>query len=122
MAVAVRSTAAPELHLRKPDRPLTIYKFVSPDPPWKTWGIRGIATVRIVVDKRGHLASMVIEREDPPNMGFGAALSEALSDCYYEPAIVEGKAAAMQVTVTYEFNAKEKPEIRTKGNVIFFSK
>lgn len=125
--LAARPIGAPDIPLRfdsilrtKPDRPLTISRFPKPRPPRRAWYARGTATVVVRVDRCGKLESIAIVSEDPEDLGFGEALREALNECHYEPAIVNGRETAMEVTVTYEFGVEGEPTLYTSGNVDFF--
>jgi TonB family protein len=102
---------------RTPDRPLTISRFEAPLPPRRARHVNGTATVRLRVDGQGRVEFIVIEREDPQGLGLGPALIEALNECYYEPAIVDGRPTAMEVVVTYEFGINKAPMLHTAGNV-----
>ena len=124
--IAARPIGAPDIPLRfdsilrtKPDRPLTISRFQTPRPPRRAWYTGGTATVLVRVDRSGNPQSIAIVRENPKDLGFGEALREALNECHYQPAIVNGRETAMEVTVTYEFGIEGQPTLYTSGNVNF---
>jgi hypothetical protein len=86
--------------------------------PRKAVGIDGWVVLRFKISERG-LYDLEILVEDPPGLGFGAAVQTYFDNCYVWPATVGGRPVVTDVRATFRVCIGCATEAKTSGNLVF---
>ncbi|RPI52317.1 MAG: energy transducer TonB, partial [Acidobacteria bacterium] len=92
-------------------RPPRKVKDVLPDYPAiaRAAGVQGAVILEASIDERGHVTGASLLRSIPL---LDQAAIDAVLQWQYEPAIVDGKAEPVTLTVTVNFVARDAPDVR----------
>ena len=73
----------------------------------KIVGMKGKVTVKIYVDRFGHVKKWKIMQANPPDLGFEEAVLKVIPEWRFTPAIQQGHAVGVWVAVPFTFNYKK---------------
>lgn len=86
--------------------------------PRKAAGIDGWVALRFKIGKSG-VYDFEILAEDPPGLGFGAAVKSYIDNCYIWPATVGGEVIVTEVQATFLVCLNCEAEVKTRGQLVF---
>lgn len=90
----------------KPEPPVPV-RTVAPDYPYelRREGIAGVVTISCVIDARGNVTDVTVEKSTNP--AFNNSAVAALKKWKFKPATLEGEPVAQKIIIPLKFNVQE---------------